>query len=167
MVYVAPIVSFPRKRESRFSYENGKRVWIPAFPPKADPPQADAGMTVGEVFYSGAAERTCPPEADPPPAETSTELLSHPAVYFPMGKGRLELPRACAHSALNAACLPIPPLARAYHIEEMNKLDASANSATAAKYSRIKSSPFGCFLDVNQKLKNYVLNVEEIRVIAR
>ena len=54
----------------------------------------------------------------PPPAETSTGFLSHPAVHFPMGKGRLELPRAYAHSALNAACLPIPPLA--LEEEEMN-----------------------------------------------
>ena len=29
-----------------------KRVWIPAFPPEADPPQADAGMTEGESVIS-------------------------------------------------------------------------------------------------------------------
>ena len=35
-------------------------LWIPAFPPKADPPQADAGMTGGKyrVSDSSAAERT-------------------------------------------------------------------------------------------------------------
>lgn len=29
-----------------------------------------------------------------------------------MGKGRFELPRDCSHSALNAARIPVPPLAR-------------------------------------------------------
>ncbi len=51
-----------------------KKYWIPAFPPKADPPLADAGMTKDMIFeegirnkdvypLSGGIERPCPNRA--------------------------------------------------------------------------------------------------------
>ena len=49
--HAAVFLSFSRRRESRFFSLYAQRVWIPAFPPKADPPQADAGMTTGKFYF--------------------------------------------------------------------------------------------------------------------
>jgi len=47
-----------------------------------------------------------------------------------VGEGRVELPRPCGHSALNATCLPISPLAPVYFIcSDMSKIILGKNSA--------------------------------------